>query len=106
MGLAITPPALMLAEYSMGAIGHGDYLWARLFYPHSMWFWVLLSQLRLLDTIWPNLLIFGLAIVQFFVYGLAIDLGHKMSRDGVRYWILGVHVASAVAIFVLWGMSS
>lgn len=83
VGWGATPFAVALAVWSGGA-GHGDYLFARLFFPGRMLL-TLLTENRI------TMLTAALAVVQLPIYGLLID------RRGL-VGLLIVAVAHAVTL--------
>jgi len=93
IGIAVTFPAIILAWASAGA-GHGDYLYARLFFPYTM-----LLTLAQDNTISLPLIVLGL--IQFPSYGTIIGFGLYISKNK---WLIPLvvtlmHLAFAVACF-------
>jgi hypothetical protein len=86
-GLLITPIALFLAIAS-GAAGHGNYIFARLFFPYSM-----LLTLIQNDTITLPLVL--LALVQFPLCGAVI--GFAAAKKHTLYAVGPLLVAHSVA---------
>jgi hypothetical protein len=88
VGLAVTPPALLLAIMATGG-GHGDYVLTRLLFPYSM-----LLTLASSDTIaLPSMV---LAFLQFPIYGWLLDEGRRRERL----------FTTAIILFVVHGIAA
>ena len=91
-GLLFTPLAFVLAVLSAGA-GHGNYAFARLFFPFSM-----LATRVTEDVITTPLILVALA--QFPMYGILMDLGRVRGWSGRTAAVLAcVHGIAAVLCF-------
>ena len=73
-GLIVTPFTLLLAIASAGA-GHGDYFWAKVFYPYTM-----LSGIALKSITIPFMVV---AVLQLPTYGVFLRhrLGQRQTKD-------------------------
>jgi hypothetical protein len=91
IGILLTPPTLLLAFLSAGG-GHGDYVWAKLFFPYT------LMPSVLTDT--PiSLWLVALAFVQFPVYGVLLGASaSSLRRAAVAAIVIGIAHAAAVVL--------
>jgi hypothetical protein len=89
VGILATPPALLLAFISAGG-GHGDYLWAKAFFPYTM----VLPELAGSEIYLPLII---MAFLQFPLYGLMVGLSASSPRRActVAGIILAAHLAIA-----------
>ena len=71
ISLVATPVCLFLGLVSTGA-GHGTYLWARVLFPYTM-----LSTLIFESITVPFMV---LAIIQFPLYGIALEIARRRRR--------------------------
>lgn len=87
-GILVTPPTLLLAFISAGG-GHGDYLWARVFFPYAMCLPI-------------RILFFLLPCVQFSIYGVLIGAFASSLKNAARVAaIIGiVHAVAVAACFI------
>lgn len=90
LGALITPVALFAAMWS-GAMGHGDYVGAKLLYPIPM-------LLTFNSVIGPVQI--ALAVVQYPVYGFVYG-SHGAQRDRLLRWIVGAHIVCTLLDFVV-----
>jgi len=93
IGIVVTFPSIILAIASADA-GHGDYLFARLFFPYTM-----LLTLAQDDAISLPLMI--LSLIQFPSYGTIIGFGLSSSKSK---WLIPliltlIHLAFVAACF-------
>ena len=92
ISLVATPVCLFLGLVSTGA-GHGTYLWARVLFPYTM-----LSTLIFESITVPFMV---LAIIQFPLYGIALEIARRRQR----FLLVGVGLSVlhflAVVIFLL-----
>lgn len=93
--LVATPPLLLLAIASAGA-GHGDYFWAKVFFPFT-----LLSVLAFDSITVPFIM---LAVVQFPLYGLLLGKANEKGQL-LRYLtlLLLVHSLTVLVCFFFVG---
>jgi hypothetical protein len=102
VGIQFTLPTLLLGFLSAGG-GHGDYLWARVFFPYSIG---LLPMLMLYggppDPRLVSLLFYLLPCVQFPIYGVLIGMfASTLKKAAALAAIIGiVHVIAVAACFV------
>ena len=91
--LVLAPDLLYLAVLSAGG-GHGNYLWAKVFFPFTM------LSTSIFGSITP--LFLAVAVVQIPVYGLILGV---FAKSGplllASSWILVVHIFAVVACFLL-----
>jgi hypothetical protein len=92
ISLVATPICLFLGLVSTGA-GHGNYLWARILFPYTM-----LSTLIFESITVPFML---LAIIQFPLYGIALEIARRRQRFLLMSVALLVLHSLAVVIFTL-----
>ena len=92
ISLVATPVGLFLGLVSTGA-GHGTYLWARVLFPYTM-----LSTLIFESITVPFMV---LAIIQFPLYGIALEIARRRRR--FLYTSAGLSALHflAVVIFLL-----
>lgn len=94
IGILVTPPTLLLALISTGG-GHGNYLWAKVFFPYSMilptWQG---SEIGMPAIIWAGM--------QYALYGVLIGASSSSPRGaaGMAVIIGIVHVV-AVAVCLM-----
>jgi len=94
IGMLFTLPTLLLAFISAGG-GHGDYLWAKAFFPYVM------CCLIMADTagIEMNPWLVTLAFVQFPVYGVLIGVFASTLKKAVAVAaIIGIVHAAVAAL--------
>jgi len=89
--LAVTPFALLAAAISTGA-GHGDYLWARVFFPYTM---LTIHGLGRIETPF-----FVLAVVQIPLYGLYLAWTAKWRPARLRKVAILLAAGHAVAVLL------
>ena len=93
ISLAVTPLALLLGIASAGA-GHGDYFWAKILFPYTMFSTFLFKSIN--D---PFIL---LGIIQFPVYGFILAFGSQRKRLGLSAIVLAVaHILAVALCFIL-----
>lgn len=91
IGLLLIPPAMLLAFFSAGG-GHGDYLWARVFFPYTM-------LPSCLDNRAIGNMSIALAFLQFPVYGVLIGaLAPTRKHATIVAGAIGVIHVAAVAL--------
>jgi hypothetical protein len=91
VGIMLIPPTMLLAVLSTG-FGHGNYLWAKVFFPYSM----VLPVWRGVEIGLPLIL---LAFVQFPVYGGLIGACSSSVRGAAAVaTIIGIVHVVAVAV--------
>jgi hypothetical protein len=91
--ILLTPGFLYVALLSTGA-GHGDYFWAKVFFPYTM------LSTSIFQSITPVFM--GLAIVQVPLYGLILGVYAKAQRFHLAITsLLVVHASAVAACFVL-----
>jgi len=75
-------PLFLWLAISSGGAGHGDYGWAKVFFPYTMFFAMKFGSISpLLDL---------LAIVQFPVYGTVLGLAWVRNRFALGIAVLGL----------------
>lgn len=92
-GFAGAKPALLyLALLSAGG-GHGDYYWAKIFFPYTM------LSTRIFSVITPTFL--AGAIVELPLYGLILSISARAGRLGLAVGVLlTAHVCAVAACFL------
>jgi hypothetical protein len=91
VGVLFTPVAILLAFISAGA-GHGNYVWARVFFPYS----ILLTNAT--GSITTSLMV--LAVMQFPLYGLVCGVGFSASKRIYPIVAATAHLAAVIATFL------
>jgi hypothetical protein len=94
VGLLATPFTLLLALSSAGA-GHGDYFWAKVFYPYTM-----LSAIALKSITIPFMVV---AVLQLPTYG--VFLGTGWARGKLKIYSIGLlflHTSAVITCFAIW----
>lgn len=101
VGMLFTLPALLLAFISAGG-GHGDYLWAKVFFPYSMILLPGLSGEVGEPCGLSAILVLGVGLLQFPLYGAVLGASASSFRRMamVVAIILAVHAAAAAACFI------
>jgi hypothetical protein len=94
--LAVTPFALLTAAISTGA-GHGDYVWAKVFFPYTM-----LSVHGFGSIIVPFVV---LAVVQLPVYGIILAWNAKWRPARLRKVAILLTALHAVAVLLCFVIS-
>lgn len=93
VSLIATPFTLLLALSSAGA-GHGDYFWAKVFYPYTM-----LSAIALKSITTPFMVV---AVLELPAYGAFIGTG--WSRGKLKLYSAGLlllHTSAAITCFAI-----
>jgi len=93
VGLVATPFTLLLALSSAGA-GHGDYFWAKVFYPYTM-----LSAMAFGSITIPFIVV---AILELSAYGVVIGTG--WSQGKLKLYSAGLlllHTSAAITCFAI-----
>ena len=93
VGLIATPLTLLLALSSAGA-GHGDYFWAKIFYPYTM-----LSAIALKSITIPFMVV---AVFELPAYGAV--LGTSWSRGNLKLYSIGLlflHTSAVITCFAI-----
>jgi hypothetical protein len=95
--LLVTPITLFLGIGSAGA-GHGDYLWAKIFFPYTM-----LSALLFQSITDPFMV---LAIIQFPLCGCMLAAASERKR--LKPWVVGLTLVHGVstAVCLLFGIEN
>jgi hypothetical protein len=91
--LLLTPALIWVALLSAGG-GHGDYVWAKVFFPFTI------LSTNIFRVVTPVFL--GVGLVQTPLYGLILGVFAKSGRLLLAScWLLLVHISAVVACFVL-----
>jgi hypothetical protein len=93
VGSLATPFTLLLALESTGA-GHGDYFWAKVFYPYTM-----LSAMVLQSITIPFIVV---ALLELPAYGILLSLGWskgklKLCSPGLSF----LHTSAVITCFAI-----
>ena len=84
--------ALLLAFISAGA-GHGDYLFAKLFFPYSILSAITFSEITLFSLV--------IAFLQFPIYAFILSLAGSQKRMfQIVLLVLGLHFSAFVLCFI------
>ncbi len=93
VSISIVPTfiGLFLAILSTGA-GHGDYLFAKLFFPYSMFLAIALGEITLFSLI--------IALVQFPIYAVILSFaGSRKSIFTITFAIIFIHISAFALCF-------
>jgi hypothetical protein len=93
VGLIATPLTLLLALSSAGA-GHGDYFWAKVFYPYTI-----LSAIALKSITIPFMVV---AVLELPAYGVLLGTG--WSRGKLKLYSMGLfflHISAVIICFAI-----
>jgi hypothetical protein len=93
VGLVATPFTLLLALSSAGA-GHGDYFWAKVFYPYTM-----LSAMAFGSITIPFIVV---AILELPAYGVLLNTGWSSGK--LKLYSIGLlflHASAVITCFAI-----
>ena len=100
VSVLFTPVAVFAAMASAGA-GHGDYLWAKIFFPYTM-VSSLLYQTNNAPQAVNVLLWIVLPIIQYPLYGIVLALASQKAKTGLAaIGLCGLHLIVTALNFVI-----